>query len=76
MKIELNFDNFHNLVRVMYNVDYVHIQDTLSNEEWGKFRSDPCGFLIRTDDTKAQAIWDAAMKRFDKDRTFTGAHAI
>lgn len=35
----------------------------LSVGEWGKFRSDPHGYLIRTDDRQADAIWRAVEKR-------------
>jgi hypothetical protein len=63
-KKAITFDNFHNLIRVMYNIDYIYLEDVLSEEEFTDLRFDPCGFFIHTDDKKAHAIWNAAMKRY------------
>jgi len=63
-KNTLTFDNFHNLVRVFYNIDYIYLKDVLSEEEFTDLRFNPCGFFIYTDDKKAHAIWNAAMKRY------------
>ena len=35
----------------------------LSIVDWGKFKHDPHGFLLRTDDRRADAIWRAVEKR-------------
>ena len=35
----------------------------LSIGDWVKFRSNPHGYLIRTDDRQADAIWRAVEKR-------------
>ena len=63
-KKALTFDNFHNLVRVFYNIDYIYLKDILTKEDWTDFRFNPCSFFIHTSDKKAKAIWDAAMKRY------------
>ena len=63
-KESLTFDNFHNIVRVFYNIDYIYLKDILTKEDWTDFRFNPCSFFIHTSDKKAKAIWDAAMKRY------------
>ena len=62
---ELTLDNFHNMIRVFHNIDYIYLKDVLSEEEFGMLRSNPCDFFIRTDDNKAMFIWNAAITRLN-----------
>ena len=53
---------WRNVWCVLRSLDWHEIRD-LSIGDWGKFRSDPHGYLIRADDSQADAIWAAVEKR-------------
>ena len=55
-------DQWRNIWCILRSIDFREIKD-LSLVDWGKFRSDPHGYLVRSGDSRADAIWAAVEKR-------------
>lgn len=52
---------FMNALRILKSLDAHEVG--LEGSRWLKFRDDPVGFLIRADDSTANAIWLAIESR-------------
>ena len=69
MPMEISLEDrgqWRNIWCILRSLDWHEISGGsygLSIGDWGKFRSDPHGYLIRADDSQADAIWAAVEKR-------------
>ena len=63
----MNLDEFKEMARLLAMIDIEHAQSTGviavgDLPEWNTFRADPLGYLLRADEPRSRALWDAMMK--------------
>ena len=55
---------FHNLLRLLCNIDHYEVADAFeSGEDWRKLVEHPWKWFIQADDRKAEIIWQRMMER-------------
>lgn len=62
----MRFDQFHNMLRIMMNLDRPDLEAggiKFERGEWEAFRDNPHRWFIRTDSKTALAIWALIVKR-------------
>jgi hypothetical protein len=59
----MNYHNFINRVKALYNVDYYRLESVMPEHLWQPFRDNPVAFLLRCDDKLAAAIWAEVQHR-------------
>jgi|TARA_R110000824_G_scaffold128367_1_gene289187 hypothetical protein len=55
--MEMDKQNFHNLLRILLNLDHHMVEEVISIEEWPQFRENPWRWFIRAEDHKAAFVW-------------------
>lgn len=61
----MTFLELHNALRILTSIDQCELEDAgiTSVAEWGKFRTDPFRYFIRTDDERAEKIYSIMERR-------------
>lgn len=62
----LSYNDFHNLTRLMWNVDFDEFSAAIprnATAKWAKFSENPHLFFVRADDTTAFALWEVISRR-------------
>lgn len=60
----LSLREFHNLLRLLCNIDHCEVADVFENrEDWRRFVDHPWKWFIQADDRKAEIIWQRMMER-------------
>ena len=60
-------ENFHNLLRILINLDHYEVEEVISAEEWPKFRDNPWRWFIIAEDHQSDFVWEKMMERTDKE---------
>ena len=60
----LSLPVFHNLLRLLCNIDHAEVADAFKNrEDWERFVNHPWAWFIRADDRKVEIVWQRMMER-------------
>jgi hypothetical protein len=60
----LSLREFHNLLRLLCNIDHYEVADAFKNrEDWRRFVDHPWKWFIQADDRKVEIIWQRMMER-------------
>lgn len=57
------FQEFTNRLRVLLNIDYDDLEGIIREDEWQAFRTNPWRWMIHTDTTRAQQVFDLMEER-------------
>jgi hypothetical protein len=65
IQMTMNKDQFHNLLRILINLDHYLVEEVISEEEWPKFRDNPWQWFISAAPHKSDFVWGRMMERLN-----------
>ena len=59
----IDFRRFHNLLRVLLNIDYFDMEEIVPEKEWPSFRKNPWRWMIEAPTEQSEKVYLAMIKR-------------
>jgi len=56
-------EHFHNLLRILINLDYYEVEEVISKDDWPRFRDNPWRWFIVAEDHQSDFVWGKMMER-------------